>query len=155
MTVNKEKKNKRQRAGTTHGCGSMKKRRGAGHRGGRGMAGTGKRADTKKPSIDINTYFGGHGFVCKKQKPLILPLNIIDLERNLDNFVSMGIAEKQGDLTEVDFTKLGDVKLLGKGQVTQKLKVKVAYATNNAVEKIQQAGGEVQSEEQKESEVEA
>ena len=45
------KKNTRQRGSKTHGCGSMKKRRGAGHRGGRGAAGSGKRGDCKKPSI--------------------------------------------------------------------------------------------------------
>ena len=42
MVVNKRKKNLRQRAGTTHGYGSMKKNRGAGNREGRGNAGAGK-----------------------------------------------------------------------------------------------------------------
>ena len=71
MVVNKRKKSTRQRAGTTHGYGSMKKHRGAGHRGGRGASGTGKRADSKKPSIWKQTdYFGKHGFkkknICAK-----------------------------------------------------------------------------------------
>ena len=51
MTYNKRKKNTRMRGGTTHGYGSMKKNRGAGNRGGRGNAGSGKRADSKKPKI--------------------------------------------------------------------------------------------------------
>ena len=51
MTATKRKKNTRMRAHTTHGWGSMKKRRGAGNRGGRGMAGTGKRAAQKKQTI--------------------------------------------------------------------------------------------------------
>ena len=51
MSVNKRKKNTRMRAKTTHGYGSMKKNRGAGNRGGRGMAGSGKRADQIKPTI--------------------------------------------------------------------------------------------------------
>ncbi len=51
-----QKKNKRQRGLSSHGWGHKKKHRGAGNRGGKGMAGTGKRADTKKPSI-INELF--------------------------------------------------------------------------------------------------
>ena len=63
MTVNKRTKSSRDRGSKTHGCGSMKKRRGAGNRGGRGMAGTGKRADQNKPSIWKNKkYFGKYGF---------------------------------------------------------------------------------------------
>ena len=61
MPVNKRKKATRFRAKTTHGYGSMKKNRGAGNRGGRGMAGSGKRADQKKPTILKlygNEYFG-------------------------------------------------------------------------------------------------
>ena len=64
MVVNKRKKNSRQRGSTTHGFGSKKKHRGHGSRGGSGLAGTGKRADAKKPSFWHDTeYFGGHGFV--------------------------------------------------------------------------------------------
>ena len=48
---NKVKKVRKFRGSHTHGYGSKKKHRGAGSRGGRGMAGSGKRADQKKPSI--------------------------------------------------------------------------------------------------------
>ena len=59
MVAKKRKKNTRQRAGTTHGWGSMKKHRGKGNKGGAGMAGTGKRGDAKKPAIWKNKkYFG-------------------------------------------------------------------------------------------------
>ena len=51
MTVNRRKKVVKQRGSHTHGWGSKKKHRGAGNRGGRGMAGSGKRADQRKPSI--------------------------------------------------------------------------------------------------------
>ena len=49
----------------------MKKRRGAGNRGGRGMAGSGKRADQKKPTILKlygSSYFGKRG-----EKSFFLP----------------------------------------------------------------------------------
>ena len=41
----------------------MKKHRGAGNKGGRGNAGTGKRSDCKKPSVwGIEHFYGKHGF---------------------------------------------------------------------------------------------
>ena len=49
----------------THGTGARKNKRHSGHHGGKGMAGTGKRADTKKPTIINlygNDYFGKRGF---------------------------------------------------------------------------------------------
>ena len=53
------------RGTSSHGWGSKKKHRGAGHRGGKGMAGSGKRADQKKPTILNlygNDYYGKKGF---------------------------------------------------------------------------------------------
>src|SRR3989338_2684643 len=84
MTINKRKKNTRQRGKTTHGWGARKKHRGAGNRGGRGMAGSGKRADQKKPSILKeygNTYFGKFGFkIPQKIKKQIKEINISTIE---------------------------------------------------------------------------
>jgi large subunit ribosomal protein L15 len=61
--TNKRSKQSRNRGSHTHGGGSMKKRRGAGSRGGKGKAGSGKRGDAKKPMYwkDKN-YFGKKGF---------------------------------------------------------------------------------------------
>ena len=47
MTVNRRRKRVRQRGSKTHGWGAKKKHRGKGNRGGKGMAGSGKRADSK------------------------------------------------------------------------------------------------------------
>ena len=49
MPANKRKKLSRMRGTHTHKGGDKKKRRGAGHRGGRGNSGSGKRGDAKKP----------------------------------------------------------------------------------------------------------
>jgi large subunit ribosomal protein L15 len=53
MKIKKRKKSTRMhgRGMGTHGGGARKKRKGSGHRGGIGMAGTGKRADQKKTLI--------------------------------------------------------------------------------------------------------
>ena len=72
MVVNKRKKVTRYRAHTTHGGGHRKKRRGAGNRGGKGNAGTGKRGKAKKPSYEP---LGKKGFLPpgqqKDYKPVI------------------------------------------------------------------------------------
>ena len=75
MTVNKRKKISRYRGSMTHGGGSKKKRRGSGNRGGKGLAGSGKRSDSKKPSLWKEKYFGKFGFV-SKNKSTINAVNI-------------------------------------------------------------------------------
>ena len=66
----KKKKVIRKRGTETHGHGSSKKRRGAGHKGGRGKAGSGKRGDAKimKVTKGNKNYLGKHGFVSKRKK---------------------------------------------------------------------------------------
>ena len=51
MVVNRRKKVVKYRGHSNHGGGMRKKRRGAGSRGGRGNAGTGKRAGHKKAGM--------------------------------------------------------------------------------------------------------
>lgn len=144
MTINKRKKNTRQRGSKTHGWGAMKKHRGKGHQGGAGMAGTGKRADTKKPSIWKNKeYFGKHGFISKTPKVKICAVNVGYLEQHLTKFISSGLAKKENNVYVVELKKLGYNKLLGDGRVSQKLKITSPYASASAVEKIKEAGGEV------------
>lgn len=144
MTVNKRKKNDRQRGSMTHGWGAKKKHRGQGHRGGRGMAGTGKRADSKKPSIwkDKN-YFGKHGFVSKTPKVRKNPINISTIEQHINKFISNNSIKKENDFYIIDLEKLGFNKLLGDGTVSTKLKIKTPYASKTAVEKVKEAGGEI------------
>ena len=144
MTINKRKKNERQRGHKTHGWGSKKKHRGKGHQGGAGMSGTGKRADSKKPSIwkDVN-YFGKHGFISKTPKLKIMAVNIGYIERHLHGFLSSKLASKEGAFYSVELKKLGYNKLLGDGRVSMKFKITTPYASKSAIEKIKQAGGEL------------
>src|SRR3989338_7387915 len=97
MTINKRKKNDRQRGSKTHGWGAKKKHRGQGNRGGRGMAGTGKRADSKKPSIWKEDYFGKHGFVSKTPKIKINAVNVNFIEQHIGKFLSDNLVKKEGD----------------------------------------------------------
>ncbi|MBI2208683.1 uL15 family ribosomal protein [Candidatus Woesearchaeota archaeon] len=142
MTVNKRKKSNRYRGSKTHGCGAMKKRRGAGNKGGRGMAGSGKRADSKKPSLWGERYFGKFGFKSKSTTD-IRPVNIEYLEANIGKLSKQNVAVKENDVYSVDLEKLGFNKLLGSGKVLNKYRIKVSYASKKAIEKVKGSGGEV------------
>ncbi len=147
MVTNKRKKCSRLRGSKTHGWGAMKKHRGAGSRGGRGMAGSGKRADQKKPTILKlygQSYFGKRGFkIPKKLKINIQPINIDYLEKNIGNLLTKNLIKKEGDSFIVNLEDLGFNKLLGKGKVTKKFKIKVESFSKKAEEKIKKAGGEI------------
>lgn len=128
MTTNKRKKVRRLRGSKYHG-GGVKKHRGAGNRGGRGMAGSGKRAHQKKPSILKyfgREYFGKHGFKLhpslRKEEKII---NIKDLP------------EKE----EINLRELGYTKLLSEGNPKMKHKIIIPSYSKKAKEKIEKAGG--------------
>ncbi len=143
MSINKRKKNSRQRGSTTHGWGSMKKHRGAGNRGGRGMAGSGKRGDTIKPSLWGRKYFGKSGFKKKNIKEKVNAISIGCLEEKLNSLLNKKLISKEGELYIVDMGKMGFNKLLSQGKVLNKFKIKVKYASKKAVEKIKNSGGEI------------
>lgn len=141
MTVNKRRKVRKYRGSKTHGGGSMKKRRGSGHRGGVGRAGSGKRADTIKPTmIKLGIVFGKHGFK-KKNAHRIDAVNVGWLETHLYALNEQGkVLEKTGRYT-VDLEKIGFQKLLSGGKVTKKMDITAGYASAKAREKVEKAGG--------------
>lgn len=143
MTENKRSKNSRMRGSKTHGGGSMKKRRGAGHRGGRGAAGSGKRGDAKKPSIWRNKkYAGKYGFTSHSTTQQA-PITLKHLEDHFKTLVAEGMITTTNDTCTVDLSKAGYTKLLGTGQATKKWNITVASATPSVIEKIKNAGGNV------------
>jgi len=136
MAVNKRKKNTRMRAKTTHGYGSMKKNRGAGNRGGRGLAGTGKRADQKKPTILKLyglAYFGKHGF--KNQRRVGKTRKILNISQ-----VNKELNKKEGNFYVFDASKYD--RILGTGDVKEKIKITCKSFSKLALDKIKKAGGE-------------
>lgn len=155
MTTHKRKKVVKYRGSKTHGGGAMKKRRGAGSRGGRGMAGTGKRADTKKPSISdyYKSYFGKHGF--KKKNPrLVNAVNLAYFQQKIDKLASRSLVQEKGGVYTVDLSNLGFDKLLGSGKLTKKINFTAKYASALAIEKVNEAGGSVKVLEPSEDEFE-
>jgi len=128
---------KRGRGSRTHGGGSQKNRRGAGHRGGRGDAGRKKHEQAKHPPI------GKSGFK-RPQKVLedVEVSNVGDIDRKIETLVKEDAAEETDDGYEVDANALGVDKVLGSGQVRNTLVVHAEDFSDSAVEKIEEAGGE-------------
>lgn len=146
MSSTKRKKVTKYRGSKTHGGGSMKKRRGAGSRGGRGRAGSGKRGDVKKPSYwkDADYGSGPRGFTSKSRTKDVDAINVRQLEEDLGLLVEAGHAKKSGSAFTVDLDAAGVDKLLGSGRITAKVTVSVKIATPTAIEKIEAAGGKVE-----------
>src|SRR3989344_1709707 len=135
MTVRRKRNVHRKRGSRTHGYG-YKKNRGSGNRGGKGMAGSGKRSHNKKISILKEyggEYMGKHGFIVPPEvKRVVSAINIRDLPRS----------------SPLDLSALGYDKLLSKGTPAMKYEITVTMCSAKAKEKIEKAGGKLISEEQ-------
>ncbi len=123
-------KTKKFRGSMTHGKGK-KGGRGAGLRGGRGNAGL-----CKHKFMYMNKYmpdhFGVHGFkrpqgILKEDKTI----NVGDIE------------EKFPGKKIINLTEEGYDKLLGAGQIKNKLKITINNASEKAIDKIKKQGGEI------------
>ena len=123
----------------THGWGNRKSHKKSGHRGGFGMSGTGKRADHKKTlilNLYGNSYFGKQGVTSRRTaRDTRQRINLITIEKNLQTF-----GKKVGDKWEIN---LPNYKILGTGEVKNKLVLKCLEASNSAIEKVKKAGGEI------------
>jgi large subunit ribosomal protein L15 len=136
----KRTKRSRLRGSRTAGTGSRQNYRGKGHRGGKGMAGTGKRAGQKRLWVLKNApdYFGKHGFRSRYNK--IRGINIGFINDKIERLVKEGKAKKESDGFHVD---MQGYKVLSSGKVTKKLFVKASGFSKIAEEKITKAGGKV------------
>jgi large subunit ribosomal protein L15 len=128
------------RGAGSHGWGFRKKHRKKGHRGGKGMSGSGKRADQKKTLVIKlygNDYFGKQGFTSRgTERDKGKRINLQTIEQNLESY-----GKKQGDKWEIN---LEGYKILGTGEVKNKLIIKAKEASKTAIEKVRKSGGEIQ-----------
>jgi large subunit ribosomal protein L15 len=136
-------KKKRQRGSRTHGGGSHKNRRGAGHRGGRGAAGRDKH--------EFHNYepLGKHGFTRpEKVKDEVRTVEVRTLDEDAQLLAAEGVAEKTDDGYRIDARDVVEdghevdaVKVLGNGQVRSQLAVVADAFSASAREKLVEAGG--------------
>lgn len=144
MKIRKRDTRSRLRGQRRCGYGFGKKHRGKGSKGGKGMAGTGKKAAQKRTFIDkyMPGYFGKKGFKSinqiKKTKPKII--NLSEIQEKISRFIAEGTAKKTSQGTELS---LGDYKILGDGDVKDKLIIKAKSASLQAMQKIEKAGGKI------------
>lgn|SRR3989344_5682925 len=129
VKTRKRKKSTKYRGSHTHGRGGKKKARGSGHRGGFGMAGTGKRGDQKKTKIlkkNLEKYFGKRktkmNFSGKKLKTL-------NLER---------ISDKIKD--NADYS---NYKIVGVLKSNLKLNITAGAASQSAMKSVEKHGGKI------------
>jgi len=136
-------KKKRQRGSRTHGGGSHKNRRGAGHRGGRGDAGRDKHEMHNHPPL------GKSGFKRpEKVQEEVLTVDIQELDEDIHLYVAEDVAEEANDRYIVDTRDVVEgghdadvVKVLGNGQVRNQLEITADAFSEGAREKINDADG--------------
>ena len=137
-------KKRRQRGSRTHGGGTHKNRRGAGHRGGRGNAGR------DKHEFHNHEPLGKSGFKRpQKTRRDVETVNLRELDEDVAILAADGVAETSGDGYAIDARDLVDdgheadvVKILGAGQVHNELEIVADAFSESATEALEAAGGE-------------
>ena len=139
-------KKKRQRGSRTHGGGTHKNRRGAGHRGGRGAAGRDKH--------EFHNYdpLGKHGFSRPdKVKDDVVTVDLQKLVEDAALLAAEGVAEETDGGYAIDARDVAEdgydvdaVKVLGTGQVRNELDVTADAFSASAREQLEENGGSAQ-----------
>ncbi len=142
LKLKRRRKSRRFRGSHTHGRGFKKKARGSGHRGGVGMAGTGKRGDQKKTMILKNTldevYFGKRQTKMRFGKPKPETFNLTNI--SLSSLVSKKIAKESAGKYEISIPKH---KVVGELTKNVKLIIHAHSASESAVASVKKHGGDV------------
>lgn len=155
MQFKRKKRTRIRAAKKTAGHGSKKKHRGSGHRGGVGFSSIGKRGSAKLMKITKGEkYLGKEGFKSiKKQSKPVKAINLNELQAKLNTLLKEGKITKENDKYVIDLSVLGYQKLLAKGDVKEKMKIKVDFVSSGAEEKVKKAGGEIIREQNNNSEI--
>ena len=131
MVVRRTRKIRKMRGSRTCGCGSHKKNRGAGNRGGRGNCGMLK----QKKSWMIR-YDPGYLYKEEFKLPVKVQREVRAITlRDIDNVA------KKLNKTEIDVSELGYDKVLSTGNLTQPLTIKAKKFVERAKQKIESSGG--------------
>jgi len=145
MLKQKRTKVSRHRGSSSHGGGHKKKRRGAGHRGGVGLSGSGARGDQKKSMILRkfgHSYFGKKGFTSIHKKSNKV-LSLAYLENNFDKLVEAGVIVQEEKEFVFDSTIFKYDKILGSGVLTKALTIVCNEISDSAKAKVEEDGGKV------------
>ena len=136
-------KKKRQRGSRTHGGGTHKNRRGAGHRGGRGNAGS------RKHEMHNHGPWDKEGFTRPDDvQDDVETVEVRTLDEDAALLAAEGVADEEGDGYRIDARDVVEdghevdvVKVLGGGQVRNELHLLADDFSEAAEEKVDAAGG--------------
>ena len=129
----RSKKTRKLMGKRSHGRGDTKNRRGAGCRGGRGMAGVDKHKWSWAMNIDTK-YFSKTGFT----RPNRTSVNTVNLFY-INQRALLNELKKEGDKYTFEF----DGKVLATGSVTVPVSIKAMAWSKNVEKKLKEAGGEI------------
>ncbi|HEY4657736.1 MAG TPA: uL15 family ribosomal protein [Candidatus Bathyarchaeia archaeon] len=136
----RHRKTRRLRGSRTHGWGRSGQHRGSGNQGGHGNAGW--KRHKWSAVIRYGIEIGERGF--HPVRPRIdHTINVGDLDQQLERFLQDGTAKQDNGKIRLDLTKAGYQKLLGQGTIKRPVRVIVLRASEHAVEKVREAGGEI------------
>jgi len=143
LVVRRKKKSRYMRGYRNQGYGSIGQHRKSGSRGGRGAAGFHKHMWSWVVKY-YPDWFGKHGF----RRPLsvvqeVREINVGELNELVKALKSEGKIRRVEGTYSIDLTELGFNKLLGRGRISEKVKVRVYEASETAIAKVKEAGGEV------------
>lgn len=133
----KLRKTRKRRGSRTHGYGRVGQHRKSGSKGVR-KAGRHKHGWTYVIRYEPE-YFGKKGFTSPRSlRRKVNVVNVGELDELAERF-----STSRDDKLFLDLCNLGYTKLLGSGNVTKPLVVRVASYSKSAAEKIKEAGGEI------------
>ncbi len=137
-------KKRRQRGSRTHGGGTHKNRRGAGHRGGRGKAGRDKHEFHNYEKREKHGFKRPQGV-----RPTVAEIDVRKLDEDAILYVADGDAEETDDGYAIDARDVVEdghevdiVKVLGTGQVRNTLEITADAFSETAEAKLEAGGGE-------------
>lgn len=143
MVVRRRKKSRKLRGSRTHAWGSIGQHRKSGSKGGVGAVGFMKHKWTWTVKY-FPDWYGKHGFTrAPVIQTIMRVINVGRLNELIKELELGGEIEATDGYYEIDLSTFGINKLLGRGKIDKPVKVKVAYASEQAVKKIEKAGGEV------------
>ncbi|OGI15354.1 hypothetical protein A3K63_05555 [Candidatus Micrarchaeota archaeon RBG_16_49_10] len=139
MVVRRAKKILKKRGHRSPGFGSQKKHRGSGSRGGTGKSGRHKH----KRMLSIKFYpdnYGKKGFKRPASIKKGKAINLIDLDRMVEDLYKQKKVMKEKDSFLIDLPSLGYQRVLGSGKVTHKMVVQAKHFSSIATKKLEGAG---------------
>lgn len=136
----KRSKRSRLRGRRSCGYGQKFKHRGKGSKGGKGMAGTGKKAGQKITWVMRYQpdYLGKLGFTSRKKRLKVINVGMINDQ--IEKFLKKGKAKEKEGGFELEFKGF---KILSSGKVDKKLFIKASAFSKKVKDKVTKAGGSI------------